>query len=110
MKKVVFLFFLGFLCVQGIGAQTTGDEQGAQIQKVKVFPNPATNVVNVLGLLNTAKARISISDLHGNIFLEHYWEIRNHAVNIPISDLNPGIYMIGIQSKEQTVRTKFYKQ
>ena len=81
-----------------------------QVAKVKVFPNPATNVVNVLGLKNTSKADIKISDIYGNTHLAYQWAIQRNAVNIPISALDPGAYVIYIRSEEQQVRMKFYKQ
>ncbi|MFS4455913.1 T9SS type A sorting domain-containing protein [Maribacter sp. 2304DJ31-5] len=79
-------------------------------EKVKVFPNPATNVLNVLGLQNSNKASIIITDTYGNTILEHQWEIKNKALNIPVAHLLKGIHSISIRSKEQTVRKKFYKQ
>lgn len=78
--------------------------------KVKVFPNPATNVVNVLGVLNSSAANITISDMYGNVVLAHEWQIRNNALNIPITNLKAGIYMVSIRSEEQVVQIKFYKQ
>ncbi len=84
--------------------------QEITVQKVKVFPNPAINVVNVLGLQNSNRAEIIVSDLYGNAILHHKWEIKNNALNIPISNLESGIYMISIRSQEQTVKTKFYKK
>lgn len=79
-------------------------------QKVKVFPNPATNVVNVLGLKNSDRADISVSDSYGNVVLNHHWQIKNKALNIPISSLSSGLYVITIHSEEQRVQTKFYKK
>ena len=79
-------------------------------KKVKVFPNPATNVVNILGLKNSRRAEISISDSYGNTVLEHRWAIKNNALNIPITSLNSGIYIVTIRSQEQQIQTKFYKQ
>lgn len=84
--------------------------QTQSVAKVKVFPNPATNVVNVLGLKNTSKADISVMDIYGNTVLAYQWAIRRNALNIPISTLEPGAYIIHIRSEEQQVRTKFYKQ
>lgn len=89
--------------------QTAKTESVAKL-KVKVFPNPATNVVNVLGLKNTPKADIMISDIYGNTILSYSWAIRRNAVNIPISELETGAYIINIQSEGQQVRKKFYKQ
>ena len=114
--KVFFLLSMLFILAFTAQAQTAVDtgsptqERTAPQLKVKVFPNPATSVVNVLGLKNTSKADISITDIYGNIVLEHQWEIRRNAINIPISTLSSGAYVIVILSKEQQVRTKFYKQ
>ena len=80
------------------------------MQKIKVFPNPATTIVNVLGLKNSRKSAISILDTYGNVVLELHWEIKNNALNIPITTLEPGIYMITIHSEEEDVQTNFYKQ
>ncbi len=115
MKTYVALSI--FLCLACTGyAQTwdkndgTSNPQIVSETKVKVFPNPATNVVHILGLKNTSKADISIMDIYGNVVLAHHWEIRRNAINIPISTLSSGAYIITIQSKEQQVHTKFYKQ
>tara|TARA_R110002167_G_scaffold94554_13_gene252365 strand:+ start:107 stop:403 length:297 start_codon:yes stop_codon:yes gene_type:complete len=91
---------------------TSGNNPEAPVNiiKVKVFPNPATNVVNVLGLQNCNKAEFTISDLYGNVVMQHAWEISNNALNIPISDLDSGIYILRIRSAEQSADTKFVKQ
>lgn len=79
-------------------------------KEVKVFPNPATNVINILGLHNSTKAAIVISDGYGNVILNYTWKIKNNALNIPIANLKSGIYLISIRSKEQRIQKKFFKQ
>ncbi|MFH6602421.1 T9SS type A sorting domain-containing protein [Maribacter algicola] len=113
MKKLLLLTVL-LLGLQTISAQNKDNgvnpaTQDIKTEKVKVFPNPATNVVNVLGLSNSLKADIIVSDIYGNIVLQHQWQIKNQALNLPISNLEPGIYMISIRSQEQHIKTKFYK-
>lgn len=113
MKKAFYTLFLLLFCAFGL-AQT--DETNSSwtethtIQKVKVFPNPATNVVNILGLKNSSKADILVSDIYGNIALNHQWRIKNNALNIPISTLETGIYVVKIHSQEQNITIKFYKK
>ncbi|NHF58397.1 T9SS type A sorting domain-containing protein [Flavobacteriaceae bacterium TP-CH-4] len=115
MKTLILLLPILIFSFNGM-AQTDREQEkrlGTEVTvqpKVKVFPNPATSVVNILGLSNTNRAEITVSDVYGNIVLQHRWAVRNHAVNIPISDLHPGIYIIAIRSEEQQVQTKFYKQ
>lgn len=106
-----------FICMACTGySQTLEKNDGtasAQIiseTNIKVFPNPATTVVHILGLKNTSKADIAIMDIYGNVVLAHQWEIRRNAINIPISTLSSGAYIITIHSKEQQLHTKFYKQ
>ncbi|WP_405410639.1 T9SS type A sorting domain-containing protein [Maribacter sp. Asnod1-A12] len=79
-------------------------------QDIKVFPNPATNVINVLGLKNDSNAAISIRDSYGTQIIFHKWDIKRNSLNIPVFNLEKGLYMITIQSEHQNVKTKFYKQ
>lgn len=114
MKKLLIIVFL-LLGSQLSHSQSTetlsipGEKEKVAEQKIKVFPNPATNVVNILGLQNSSKANITISDISGNIMLQHKWAIRNNSLSIPIPNLNAGIYVVRIESDEQKMQTKFYK-
>ena len=113
MKNAFYTLILLFLCSLGLAQtnESTFPRQETQsVQKVKVFPNPATNVVNILGLKNSSKADIIISDVYGSIQLKHQWRIKNNALNIPIASLNSGIYIVTITSQEQKIQTKFYKK
>lgn len=115
MKKLLLIATILVIGLQTTLGQTEKNGQESsihetKIQKVKVFPNPATNVINVLGLQNSNRAAIVISDLYGNIVLEHQWEIKNKALNIPVLNLEAGIYMISIRSSKQNVKIKFYKK
>ena len=114
MKKI-FIFLCLALCTIGARAQNNAIEIAPKKEihtkhKIKVFPNPATNVVNVLGLLNSNRAKIVISDSYGNTLLQHNWAIKNKAISIPIAQLNSGVYIISITSKEQKVQEKFFKK
>jgi len=111
MTKVPACLFFLVLSTLCLNAQQDVNSVDRNYQsEIKVFPNPATNVVNLLGLKNSSKADILISDISGNIIQQYRWEIRNNALNIPIATLNPGIYIISISSKEQSLQTKFYKK
>ena len=79
-------------------------------QDVKVFPNPATNVINVHGLKNDKNAVITVRDSYGNQVIFHQWDIKRNSLNIPVFNLEKGLYMITIQSEHQNIKTKFYKQ
>lgn len=106
----VVLLFYGLTFAQDQESTTITKQETPRPQKIKVFPNPATNVVNVLGLKNSNKAYILISDVYGNAVLNHQWSIKNNALSIPISTLDSGIYSISIRSLEQSIKVKFYKK
>jgi hypothetical protein len=109
MAKVPVCFFFLVLSTLCLNAQQDVNSDNKNYQtEIKVFPKPATNVVNLLGLENSSKADILISDISGNIIQKYRWEIRNHALNIPIALLKAGIERISISSKEQSLQTKFY--
>jgi len=115
MKEAISILCLVVLLCSSGHAQENNEnknlhDETATIQKVKVFPNPATNVVNILGLINSDKADILISDVYGNVMLKHQWRIKNNALNIPIVNLTSGIYIVTIISHEQKIQTKFYKK
>jgi len=109
MKRIIAILLFLFALSFKVSAQTETAEKESTV-KVKVFPNPATNVINILGLQNSSRAEILVTDTYGNVVLEHRWAIKNKALNIPISTLSSGIYSITIRSLEQRVQTKFYKQ
>lgn len=113
IKKVLPICILLLFCVLTFAQESESaiiNQNAAKSQKIKVFPNPATNVVNILGLKNSNKADILISDVYGNIVLTHQWRIKNNALNIPIVTLSSGIYIVSIRSWEQNVQVKFYRQ
>jgi len=62
----------------------------------KLYPNPANNFVSLnTNLQNDVK--VIISDLHGKTTLNKIYTA-NNAVNIDISDLKSGIYIVKIES------------
>jgi hypothetical protein len=95
----------------GLSAQVSEDEKYFPVKsEIIVFPNPAENTVHILGLADSNKAAIVITNVLGEVVLKHHWEIRNNALSIPIPNLKPGIYMLTINSREQQIKTKFYKK
>lgn len=111
----MFKYIFRVIVILSLGWQLQGQE--AAVEKtltppvhVKVFPNPATTVLNVLGLVNAHRAHIVVTDQYGNTVLAHQWAIKNNALNLPIAELEQGLFMITIQSEKQSVQTKFYKQ
>lgn len=74
----------------------------------KVYPNPATNVVNVSSYENAIEA-ITVADINGRIVKR----INGNEANIAqlnISDLSVGVYTISVTSNNVTAVKKFVKQ
>jgi len=103
MKRIIFIFYLTVLFVTSLSAQDTKNN-------IKVFPNPATNVINVLGLENDNNAEIFIIDSYGNTIVTHQWDIKNNSLNIPVFHLDQGVYVLTIKTNHQQIQQKFLKQ
>ena len=112
MRQTLYITSLVFCIYFSTNAQNEKKDYSVtkKEQIIKVFPNPATNVINILGLFNSNNANIIIIDSYGNIVKKYYWEIKNSAINIPVSSLETGVYNVLITSKEQNIKPKFYKK
>lgn len=110
MKNLVIYFFFISMMHVGFSQSKKNDERPYPKNTIKIFPNPASNVINVLGLINDRSASIRITDTYGNQVTFHQWDIKRNALNIPVLHLEQGIYLITIQSEHQKVQTKFFKQ
>ncbi|MCW3466992.1 reprolysin-like metallopeptidase [Chitinophaga nivalis] len=78
-------------------------------QKVVVFPNPATDVLNLNLTGYKGKSDVRIVDLKGNVVL--YREVNATNSQLNISTLSPGIYIIRVKNGVKEVNvTKFIKQ
>lgn len=77
-------------------------------QNFKVYPNPATTVVNLSSKNNTTINQVQITDLNGRV-------IKSIAVNevvtqINIADLNAGVYFLKATSNNGVGVTKIVKK
>ena len=109
MKRMIFASLCLFSTLL-FSQQEKALDNASDVQEIIIFPNPATTIVNVLGLKNAPKAYIVILDTYGNTQNSYQWEIKNNALNIPVANLEPGIYLLSIRSTEQNVHKKFVKQ
>ena len=86
-----------------------GDLITSDVQKVDVFPNPATSVVNVNLTGYTGKSDLSLFDVNGRIVLHR--EVSTMNSQLDISALPAGIYMMRIKNGGKDVNmTKIIKQ
>ena len=76
-------------------------------ENISFYPNPADNQLNVVTETRTIK-RISITDMAGSILIEKANIQRRETINI--SQLNSGIYIIRIETKEGHFSRKLVKK
>jgi trimeric autotransporter adhesin len=82
-----------------------------QIQgEVKLFPNPATDQITVYCPVSLHISRIYITDLTGNMVKEQDVSGRRSNISVPISDLQPGIYILNMQGPDCFTSQKIQKK
>jgi len=80
------------------------------IQKISVFPNPATNKISFsLNETNNKTLNIIITNILGETVFNNTLTYQKD-IEIPVTDLNNGIYFIKIQSGNNTYAGKFVKE
>lgn len=84
----------------------------ARVEDLRIFPNPAAELLNVSFLTDRAESiTCEIIDMNGKLV---YGESRNHdgglfEQQISLSDLAQGIYFLRIRTEEGTTMEKFIK-
>ncbi len=73
-----------------------------------VYPNPATNLVKISSKENVVVNAISITDINGRVVKNNKFENRAN-IEVNISDLTSGVYLIKITSNEGTETKKIIK-
>jgi hypothetical protein len=63
---------------------------------LKVYPNPASNRINIQSNFQLINAEYIISDLFGNTILQG--KIMNENTNIEIANFSKGIYLLTVKN------------
>jgi hypothetical protein len=83
----------------------TGIEETATNSNVQVYPNPASDKINVnLSKIN-GTASVHIIDLQGRTVFQSSYD-GDKLVAIPVSTISNGMYFVRIQSEQGTVTEK----
>lgn len=77
--------------------------------KLKLYPNPATDVLNISNESNFSNANFTISDMTGRIVLKKS-AISGSSTNINIASLSNGTYLIKIENEGKSTTSKFIKK
>ncbi len=86
------------------------DNYGDEINQVSVYPNPVSDKLILNFPTASVKRVIQIYDLNGRELNYIKTGKAQIEIEIDVSDLSKGIYLIGIESKEKTTRKKFLKK
>jgi hypothetical protein len=76
--------------------------------KLSVYPNPATNVVNISSTVNATINAVEMTDLNGRVVMTKAVNATNGQ--IAIGDLATGVYMMKITTNQGTAIKKIVKQ
>ena len=99
----------------GLAALTRGISSGVNevnntLQKISVFPNPATNKISFsLNETNNKTLNIIITNILGETVFNNTLNYQKE-IEIPVTDLNNGLYFIKIQSGNNTYASMFVKE
>jgi hypothetical protein len=76
--------------------------------KLSVYPNPATNVINISSTINTTINKVEMTDLNGRVVMTQ--NVNATSGQIAIADLATGVYMMKISTDQGTAVKKIVKQ
>lgn len=83
----------------------------ATVQEVRVFPNPASDVLRVeMGSEVSGDVSLTVTDLAGRILLTQQVNSFNDFVELNISRLPQGLYLLRVEGKTEKVVRKFVKK
>ncbi len=74
-----------------------------------VYPNPANDVVNILSKTNTGINKVVVTNLTGQTVLTEKFN-NTKSVNLNISGLNSGLYLISVYNNGHVFTSKLLKQ
>ena len=82
-----------------------GVENSSFASEVKLFPNPASEVVNI-SLPNRTAATVLIYDVMGRLMLEQRFSSQDKTLQIAIDSMPVGIYYVKISDENSTTTKK----
>lgn len=88
---------------------STSDEVALPTEAMQVFPNPATEQVNLgVKLSEEGPATVTIADLSGRVILTRDYEsLHQQVLSFPLPKLASGIYLARIATEKGTLTKRF---
>ena len=78
------------------------------VSGIRIYPDPATDVLNIAGLSNSSATTISIINVEGKIVLQK--NISGNFYQLNIQSLRPGNYFIKTEDSKKITTIKFVKE
>jgi|TARA_B110000261_G_scaffold20389_1_gene20627 hypothetical protein len=82
-----------------------GIEELKKETTIKIFPNPATNYLNVAITSNEVNKKIQLIDLLGKVVYSNTLAKNNSQLRVNTSNLLPGVYFVSVTSNNKSIRT-----
>ncbi len=76
----------------------TGIDESSITPKFNLYPNPASNFINISPSANAINSTVEIAELSGKVVRTDY--LGSNELVIPIADLSKGMYLVRVQSSE----------
>jgi PKD repeat protein len=92
--------------VQLLEVESTGKKIKLDMDEFNVYPNPANDVLHVV-LEEDESVELQLINTSGQLLLQH--ELTNGRESIDISQLDPGIYIIRINTDDEVFTQKIIK-
>ena len=93
--------------------QATGIIENAKVQTFGIYPNPANDIARlVVSATNSSPAVLTIFDLNGRLVATHNVQLSSgiQTIDLPVSNLQSGLYQLTIQQDGVTQTSKLVKQ
>jgi hypothetical protein len=74
-------------------------------KNIKVYPNPATNQLNVTFANPVKRTRLKVTDMSGRIIIESF--VEENVTTIPLTDFENGMYLLQVQDDLQQSIIRF---
>lgn len=103
-------------CIQLPYIITSINDQGQNIKTdfIKIYPNPATNLLSMnINTPNAKEVKFQIFDINGKLIKKEVLHIQNKElfhIDRDISKFKPGLYLINLKVNNNTKFYKFIKQ
>ncbi len=95
--------------VQSSVTQALSVEEVSGIDSIKIYPNPAKDLINVAFDASNGDYKITVTDMLGRTVINKSYEglFGNQNIELPVSQLNAGHYIMNINDGNASYSTKF---